>query len=138
MVHPAIKPINVKHVTMTPPKVPHDWTASTLGHGNQMCSRCLITDLEARAIGQFLVCDVPPPEGWAWFRAVGAEYLRHEPSPGHVYRLVRVSARSKKYFAKYNDVNLPSAQTKIYWGKLEEAKEVCVNHFNKLTREATR
>ena len=28
----------------------HDWIKSTLGHGNNMCRRCYITDLEAAAI----------------------------------------------------------------------------------------
>lgn len=30
----------------------HDWVKSTLGHGNFMCRRCAITDLEADAIGR--------------------------------------------------------------------------------------
>lgn len=34
----------------------HIWTKSTLGHGNQMCSRCSITDLEAIALHQFNEC----------------------------------------------------------------------------------
>ncbi len=37
----------------------HDWIKSTLGHGNTMCSRCFVTDLEAAAIGM-VECDVPP------------------------------------------------------------------------------
>lgn len=38
----------------------HTWVRSTLGHGNQMCSRCCVTDLEAAAIGM-TECDAPPP-----------------------------------------------------------------------------
>lgn len=29
----------------------HDWIPSTLGHGNTMCRRCKVTDLEAESIG---------------------------------------------------------------------------------------
>lgn len=39
----------------------HDWIKSTLGHGNQMCRRCFVTDLEAAAIGM-TQCDPPPPK----------------------------------------------------------------------------
>jgi hypothetical protein len=39
----------------------HDWIASTLGHGNKMCSRCFVTDMEAAAIGMF-ICDPPGPK----------------------------------------------------------------------------
>lgn len=31
----------------------HFWVASTLGHGNSMCEKCKMTDLEAFAIGSF-------------------------------------------------------------------------------------
>lgn len=40
----------------------HDWVKSTLGHGEQMCSRCKITNREAAALGQLNDCDVPPTE----------------------------------------------------------------------------
>jgi len=30
----------------------HRWVPSQVGHGNMQCSKCLITDLEARAIGK--------------------------------------------------------------------------------------
>lgn len=39
----------------------HDWVKSNLGHGNQMCRRCFVTDLEAEAIGM-VECDPPPPK----------------------------------------------------------------------------
>lgn len=39
----------------------HDWIKSTLGHGDTMCSRCFITNLEAAALGVSNSCDVPPP-----------------------------------------------------------------------------
>ena len=39
----------------------HDWIASTLGHGEQMCRRCFITNREADALGAF-TCDVPSPK----------------------------------------------------------------------------
>ena len=39
----------------------HDWIPSTLGHGNVMCRRCCVTDLEAAAIGM-TECDAPPPK----------------------------------------------------------------------------
>lgn len=35
----------------------HVWVPSPLGHGNKMCSRCFVTDLEAAAIGM-LTCEV--------------------------------------------------------------------------------
>ena len=38
----------------------HDWTKSTLGHGNKMCSRCFVTDLEADALGISDKCEVQP------------------------------------------------------------------------------
>lgn len=38
----------------------HDWTKSTLGHGEKMCSRCFVTNREAAAIGM-VECDMPPP-----------------------------------------------------------------------------
>lgn len=34
-------------------KMEHDWIKSTLGHGMLMCKNCLVTILEASAIGQF-------------------------------------------------------------------------------------
>lgn len=39
----------------------HDWIKSTLGHGNAMCRRCFVTDMEAGALGITNSCDVPPP-----------------------------------------------------------------------------
>lgn len=38
----------------------HHWIKSTLGHGEEMCSRCFITNREAAALGVSNVCDVPP------------------------------------------------------------------------------
>lgn len=32
---------------------PHDWKVSTLGHGDTMCARCFITNLEAAALGEW-------------------------------------------------------------------------------------
>lgn len=40
----------------------HDWILSTLGHGDTMCRRCLMTNLEAAALGLSIKCDVPPKE----------------------------------------------------------------------------
>lgn len=40
----------------------HDWTASTLGHGEQMCRRCFVTNREAAALGILNECDAPPPK----------------------------------------------------------------------------
>ena len=40
-----------KKEAITSLKEPHDWMPSTVGHGNKQCKRCLITDLEAAAIG---------------------------------------------------------------------------------------
>lgn len=37
----------------------HNWVPSTLGHGNKMCNRCWVTDLEAAAIGM-VECDAAP------------------------------------------------------------------------------
>ncbi len=34
----------------------HIWVRSTLGHGDQMCSRCKITNREAAALGELNVC----------------------------------------------------------------------------------
>ena len=34
----------------------HDWIPSTYGHGNFMCTKCLMTDLEARALNCYEVC----------------------------------------------------------------------------------
>lgn len=41
-------------------QVPHDWVKSTLGHGEAMCSRCLITNREAAVLQKLNACDVPP------------------------------------------------------------------------------
>lgn len=38
----------------------HDWRPSKLGHGDVMCSRCFVTNLEAAALGISDTCDVPP------------------------------------------------------------------------------
>lgn len=35
----------------------HDWTPSTLGHGETMCKRCFITNREAAALGQLNRCE---------------------------------------------------------------------------------
>ena len=35
----------------------HDWVPSKLGHGNTMCAKCMITDLEAKAIGRYDYCE---------------------------------------------------------------------------------
>lgn len=35
----------------------HNWITSRLGHGNFQCTKCKITDLEAKAIGKYEVCD---------------------------------------------------------------------------------
>lgn len=34
----------------------HNWIPSTLGHGETMCSRCKITNREAAALGESLIC----------------------------------------------------------------------------------
>lgn len=34
----------------------HDWTASTLGHGESMCRKCGITNREAAVLGELNVC----------------------------------------------------------------------------------
>ena len=39
----------------------HDWIPSTLGHGDTMCRRCWVTNLEAAVLGCMDHCDVPPP-----------------------------------------------------------------------------
>lgn len=39
----------------------HDWTASTLGHGETMCARCKITNREAAVLGEMNSCPVRPP-----------------------------------------------------------------------------
>lgn len=39
---------------------PHDWTPSTLGHGEKMCKRCSMTNREATALGKSERCDMPP------------------------------------------------------------------------------
>lgn len=39
----------------------HDWVPSTLGHGETMCSRCLVTNREAAAIRMF-ECEPSPPK----------------------------------------------------------------------------
>lgn len=41
--------------------MPHNWIPSTLGHGDVMCSRCFVTNLEAAALGIMNACDVPAP-----------------------------------------------------------------------------
>lgn len=38
----------------------HDWVESTLGHGEQMCSRCKITNREAATLGLLNMCDAKP------------------------------------------------------------------------------
>lgn len=40
-----------------PPSLAHNWGPSTLGHGDQMCRRCGITNREAAALGLQEVCD---------------------------------------------------------------------------------
>lgn len=35
----------------------HSWVKSTLGHGNLMCTRCKITDVEAQVLGKMQDCD---------------------------------------------------------------------------------
>lgn len=40
----------------------HDWTKSTLGHGETMCRRCFITNREAAVLGLTDTCDAPPPK----------------------------------------------------------------------------
>ena len=42
--------------------IPHDWINSTLGHGEQMCSRCFITNREAAVLNLLNTCRVPPKE----------------------------------------------------------------------------
>lgn len=39
----------------------HNWIKSTLGHGETMCSRCLVTNREAAVLGIMDTCDVPTP-----------------------------------------------------------------------------
>lgn len=35
----------------------HNWVPSTLGHGNKMCTKCSMTDLEAAALRKTEVCE---------------------------------------------------------------------------------
>lgn len=37
----------------------HNWIKSTLGHGNVMCTKCCMTDLEALALRCYEVCSEP-------------------------------------------------------------------------------
>lgn len=39
----------------------HDWIPSRLGHGETMCSRCLITNREAAVLGVSNVCEKTEP-----------------------------------------------------------------------------
>ncbi len=47
----------------------HDWIKSTLGHGESMCSRCLITNREAAVLGKLNYCDTLP--AWAKWKGDG-------------------------------------------------------------------
>jgi hypothetical protein len=44
---------------MTAPARLHEWVLSTLGHGEVMCRRCLITNREAAVLGRLNRCDAP-------------------------------------------------------------------------------
>jgi hypothetical protein len=35
----------------------HDWTESTLGHGELMCRRCRMTNREAAVLGELYACE---------------------------------------------------------------------------------
>jgi len=57
----------------------HSWTKSTLGHGEQMCSKCGITNREASILGKLESCSVADPpavyaapseEGYYWAKLV--------------------------------------------------------------------
>ena len=37
----------------------HDWTKSTLGHGETMCRNCFVTNREASVLGCLDTCDRP-------------------------------------------------------------------------------
>ena len=36
---------------------PHVWVKSTLGHGEQMCKKCWMTNREAAVLGKLEECD---------------------------------------------------------------------------------
>lgn len=42
----------------------HKWIKSTLGHGNFMCSKCFITDLEAQALDCYEICNELSKQGF--------------------------------------------------------------------------
>lgn len=44
----------------------HKWVKSKLGHEDFQCSKCLMTDLEAQALGLFKICDMPDEEYKCW------------------------------------------------------------------------
>jgi hypothetical protein len=48
----------------------HDWIKSNLGHGEQMCSRCRITNREAAVLNRLNYCDVMPE--WMQWKGEGA------------------------------------------------------------------
>lgn len=43
-----------------PARGPHQWVASTLGHGEQMCARCGGTNRELAALGEMDHCSNAP------------------------------------------------------------------------------
>ena len=48
------------HGTKEPCLPPHEWVASTLGHGDAQCKHCLITNREAAVLGRLNQCDARP------------------------------------------------------------------------------
>lgn len=40
--------------------IPHEWISSTLGHGDLMCKKCMITSAEARVLGLVNDCQHEP------------------------------------------------------------------------------
>jgi hypothetical protein len=69
---------------------------------------------------------------WEWKRTVGAREFTFTPAPGHQYTCVRVSDRSKKYFAQHNGTSLPSRKTRVFWGPIDKCMSECERHYENL------
>jgi hypothetical protein len=53
----------------------HTWVSSTLGHGDAMCARCLITNREAAVLGQLNSCSKPEDQDNARLIAAAPDLL---------------------------------------------------------------
>ncbi len=105
----------------------HKWVPSRLGHGEQMCANCFVTNREAAVLGELNACPNPDSE-----QAGSSEGLPEARSAEHS---PFDSTPAGKALRWYRSVVKVAAMSDIYrWSSVQEAERALINEIERLQR----